>query len=311
MKTSTEKRPLKLNLKKVKLDNVKLDKKILKREIQDDFFILIGLFLYAFGWTGFFLPAEIVTGGVTAIGALLKFATGIPAIMPMTYFGINAILLIFSIKIFGFKFSFKTIVCVVVMTFLLALLQALITKPLVHSEAFMSCILGGIICGGGIGIVINFKGSTGGTDIVALIINKYHHISIGKAMLFTDVLIISSSYLLFHSVDKIVYGLVAMAASSYAVDMVINGARQSEQFMIFSDKYDQIATDINKLHRGCTVLDGVGWYTQREVKVIVVMVKKNEALTVMRIVNDIDPKAFISQTSVRGVYGEGFNMITV
>jgi uncharacterized membrane-anchored protein YitT (DUF2179 family) len=309
MKTRTEKQPRKLSLNKDKLDQVKVDKKILKREIQDDFFMLIGLFLYAFGWTGFFLPAEITTGGVTGIGALLKYATGISAMMPLTYFGVNAVLLVFSVKIFGFKFSLKTICCVVIMTFLLASMQAIITKPLVHSEAFMSCILGGAICGAGIGIVINYKGSTGGTDIVALIINKYYHISVGKAMLFTDVLIISSSYLIFHSVDKIVYGLVAMAASSYAVDLVINGARRSEQFFIFSEKYDQIATEINKLHRGCTVLDGIGWYTKKNQKVIVVMVKKNEALTIMRIVNDADPRAFISQTSVRGVYGEGFQPI--
>ncbi|GHV24817.1 membrane protein [Bacteroidia bacterium] len=309
MKTNTEKLPRKLSLKKVNLDQVKLDKKILKREIQDDFFIFIGLFLYAFGWTGFFLPAEITTGGVTAIGALLRYATGIPALMPLTYFGVNAILLLFSVKIFGFKFSLKTMCCVFVMTFLLATLQSIITQPLVHSEVFMSCILGGAICGVGIGIVLNYKGSTGGTDIIALIINKYYHISIGKSMLFTDVLIISSSYLIFHSVDKIVYGLVAMSVSSYAVDLLINGARQSEQFMIFSEKYDLIATEINQLHRGCTVLDGIGWYTQKQQKVLVVMVKKNETLTIMRIVNDIDPKAFISQTAVRGVYGEGFQQI--
>jgi uncharacterized membrane-anchored protein YitT (DUF2179 family) len=308
MKTNTEKRPHKLNLTKVKLDNVRLDKKILMREITDDFFILIGLCLYAFGWTGFFLQAQITTGGVTGVAALVYYAFQLP--VAYTYFGINAVLLAISIKVFGFKFSLKTICCVFLMTYLLAFLQSIIKEPIVdQGEAFMSCILGGVICGVGIGIVINFKGSTGGTDIVALLINKYYHLSIGKAMLITDLLIISSSYFIFHSVDKIVYGLIAMAASSYSVDMIINGARQSEQFMIFSDKYDAIATDINKLHRGCTVLDGVGWYTKRDVKVIVVMVKKNEALTIMRIVNDIDPKAFISQTSVRGVYGEGFNTI--
>ncbi|GAP71494.1 YitT family protein [Candidatus Symbiothrix dinenymphae] len=315
MKTSTGRR-LKLtklpNVATAKLGSVKLDKKAIKREIQDDLFILIGLCLYAFGWTGFFLPAEITTGGVTGIGALLKYATGIPAIMPVTYFSINAILLVFSVKIFGFKFSLKTICCVFVMTFLLALLQSLITAPLIDDgEAFMSCILGGTVCGVGIGIVINYKGSTGGTDIIALIINKFYNISIGRAMLFCDVVIISSSYLVFESVPKIVYGLVAMAASSYSVDMIINGARQSEQFMIFSEKYDLISTEINKLHRGCTVLDGVGWYTKKNVKVIVVVVKKSEALTIMRIVNDIDPTAFISQSMTRGVYGEGFGAITV
>ncbi|GHT54579.1 membrane protein [Bacteroidia bacterium] len=320
MKTNTERR---LKLTKLpnaaaKLGNVKLDKKAIMREIQDNFFILIGLSLYAFGWVGFFLPARMATGGVTAIGALLSYANDMHHFLPqgidlvsLTYFSINAVLLVISIRVFGFKFSLKTICCVFVMTFLLALLRTIITAPLVNSDALLTCILGGVLCGAGIGVVINYKGSTGGTDIIALIINKYKHISIGKSMLFCDVVIISSSYLIFHSVDKIVYGLVAMAVSSYAVDMVINGARQSEQFMIFSEKYDRIATEINKLHRGCTVLDGIGWYTKKSVKVIVVVVKKREALTIMRIVNDIDPSAFISQSMTRGVYGEGFGEITV
>jgi uncharacterized membrane-anchored protein YitT (DUF2179 family) len=176
----------------------------------------------------------------------------------------------------------------------------------------MDCILGGIICGAGIGLVFNFKGSTGGTDIIALIINKYRHISIGKAMLICDVLIISSSFLIFHSVEKIVFGLVVMGVSTYTVDMVLNGARQSIQFFIFSEKYDEIANAIiQQAHRGCTLLDGTGFYSKKPVKVIVVMAKKTESVTIFRIVNSIDPNAFISQSSVIGVYGRGFDPIKV
>jgi uncharacterized membrane-anchored protein YitT (DUF2179 family) len=289
---------------------VKLDRRIIKREIHDDFFILIGIFLYAFGWVGFFLQAQITTGGITGLGALVSYATNTPSMMPIVYFGINAVLLIFSVKFFGFKFSLKTICCVIIMTFLLSFLQTIIKEPIIdQSEGFMSCVIGGVLCGMGIGLVINYKGSTGGTDIIALLINKFYHLSVGKAMLITDLLIISSSYFIFHAIDKIVFGLVAMAVSSYTVDMVINGARQSEQFMIFSQKYDQIATEINKLHRGCTVVDGIGWYTKSHQKVLIVMVRKNEAITIMRIINDIDPNAFFSQNSVRGVYGEGFQEI--
>jgi uncharacterized membrane-anchored protein YitT (DUF2179 family) len=191
-------------------------------------------------------------------------------------------------------------------------MQSIITEPLVKGEPFMSCILGGVMCGMGVGLVFNFKGSTGGTDIIALILNKYRHITLGKALLICDVLIVSSSFFVFHNIEKIVYSLVIMGVSSYTVDMVLNGARQSVQFFIFSEKYDEIATAIiQQAHRGCTLLDGTGWYTQKPVKVIVVMAKKNESVTIFRIVKNIDPAAFVSQGTVRGVYGEGFEQITV
>ena len=174
----------------------------------------------------------------------------------------------------------------------------------------MDCILGGILCGSGVGLVFSFKGSTGGTDILALIINKYRHISVGKALLICDVTIILSSYFIFQSVEKIVYGLVVLGVSSYTVDMVLNGARQSVQFLIFSKKYEEVADAINlQMHRGCTLLDGTGWYSKNSVKVIVLLAKKNEAVTIFRLINMIDPNAFISQSSVIGVYGEGFEQI--
>jgi uncharacterized membrane-anchored protein YitT (DUF2179 family) len=287
---------------------IKISRKAVWQEIQDDFFIVIGLCLYAFGWTGFLLPAQITTGGVTGIAALVYFASGLP--VALTYFCINAVLLAFSIKIFGFKFSIKTIGGVLILTFLLSTLQTIITEPLVKNQPFMDCILGGILCGSGIGLVFNFKGSTGGTDILALIINKYRHISIGKAMLICDVMTILSSYFIFHSVEKIVYGLVAMGVSSYTVDMVLNGARQSVQFLIFSKNSEEIADAIIKhVHRGCTLLDGTGWYSQKPVKVVVVLARKNDAVMIFRLVNSIDPNAFISQSSVIGVYGEGFEQI--
>ena len=278
------------------------------QEIQDQFFILIGLGLYAFGWTGFLLPSQITSGGVTGIAAVIYFATGIPVAVP--YFCIQAVLLVFSIKIFGFKFSLRTIISVFVLTFLLSLFQSLIKEPLVANETFMTCILGGIICGVGLGLVFNFKGSTGGTDIIAMIINKYRQVSLGKALLICDVIIISSSFLVFHSIEKVVFGFVVMGVLSYTVDLVLSGARQSVQFFIFSDKYDEIADAIiQQAHRGCTLLDGTGYYSQTPVKVIVVMAKKTESVTIFRIVKNIDSNAFISQSSVIGVYGRGFDPI--
>jgi uncharacterized membrane-anchored protein YitT (DUF2179 family) len=287
-----------------------IQRKVIFQEIQDYFFIIIGLCIYAVGWTGFLLPNGLTTGGVTGISAIVFFATKIP--VGVTYFCINSVLLLLSIKILGFKFSLKTIINVLILTFLLSYLQTIFKEPLVKGEPFMSCILGGILCGTGLGLVFNFKGSTGGTDIIAMMINKYHHITLGKGLLICDILIISSSYLVFHSVERIVYGLVVMGVSTYTVDMVLNGARQSVQFFIFSDRYEEIADAIIKqAHRGCTLLDGTGWYTQKPVKVLVVMVKKTESVTIFRIVKSIDSKAFVSQSSVRGVYGQGFEQIAV
>ncbi|MDR1369583.1 MAG: YitT family protein [Dysgonamonadaceae bacterium] len=294
---------------RLNIKNVKVNKALLRQELKDNCFVFVGLVLYTIGWTGFLLPNQITTGGVTGIAALVFFGTKIP--VALTYFCINAVLLTISIKILGLKFSLKTIGSVAVLTFLLSFFQSLITEPLVKGEPFMSCILGGVMCGIGLGLVFNFKGSTGGTDIVVLIINKYYrNISIGKAMLGVDLLIISSSYIIFHSIEKIVYGLVVMGIMSYTVDMVLNGARQSVQFFIFSNKFEEIATAINQqARRGCTILSGRGWYSQQDVKIIVVMAKKTESVTIFRIVKNIDPNAFISQSSVIGVYGEGFDQI--
>jgi uncharacterized membrane-anchored protein YitT (DUF2179 family) len=270
--------------------------------------ILFGLALYALGWTGFLLPHEITTGGITGLAALVYFANGLP--VAVTYFSINIVLLIISIRMFGWKFSIRTIVGVLVLTLFLSVAQKYIHKPLLVGEPFMACVIGGILAGAGVGVVLTANGSTGGTDIIALIINKYRNITPGRAMLYSDLVIISSSYLLFHSVDKIIYGLTTLAVSTYAVDMVLNGDRQSVQFFIFSSKFETIAERINnEAHRGVTVLDGMGWYSKEPAKVLCVMARKNESVKIFRIVKQVDPNAFVSQGSVIGVYGKGFDIM--
>ncbi len=288
---------------------MKIDKTtVLKQEAKDLTLIVFGLILYAIGWTGFLLPSEITTGGVTGIAALIFYATGVP--IGFSYFAINIVLLLLSVKIFGFKFSLRTIFSVLVLTGFLSLLQAVIKNPFVANEPFMNAILGGVMCGMGIGLVFTGKGSTGGTDIIALIINKYKNVTIGKGLLLCDLLIISSSYMIFHSIEKVVYGIVVMGVVTYTVDLVLNSSRQSVQFFIFSEKYEEIANTINQqAHRGCTILNGMGWYSKKEVKVVVVMARKSEAVTIFRLVKAIDPRAFISQSNVVGVYGEGFDQI--
>ena len=174
----------------------------------------------------------------------------------------------------------------------------------------MSIIIGGALCGAGLGLIFSSNGSTGGTDIIGMIITKYKNISIGRAMLMLDFFIIGSSYFLFHDVTKIVFAFVEMVVSNYMIDQIVNGNRESVQFFIFSEKYEEICDRvIRDMDRSCTILDGHGGYTRKPIKVLLVIVRKSESVTIFRFIKSIDPKAFISQTPTRGVYGEGFDPI--
>jgi uncharacterized membrane-anchored protein YitT (DUF2179 family) len=278
--------------------------------VKEYIFIAIGLFLYAGAWKAFLLPHQITGGGVTGVGALAFYATGIP--ISVTYFSINAVLLLISIKTIGLKFSLRTIFGVALMTLFFSVMPQAIPGTFVgEDDNFMACIIGGLLSGVGIGIVFLANGSSGGTDIIAKIVNKYRNITLGRILLYCDVLIISSSYFLeIGSIERIVYGLTQLTVSTIAVDMVINGVRQSVQFFIFSKEYEQIASRINTdVNRGVTILDGMGWYSKEPVKVITVIARKNESIKIFRIVKDIDPNAFISQSSAIGVYGRGFDVI--
>lgn len=277
--------------------------------VQDYVIIFFGTILYGFGFNGFILSNEIVTGGVSGVSALIFFATGIP--VSASYLVINIVLLTIAFKILGFKFLIKTIFGVVSLSLSLSFFEWLLAgNPIIKDEVFMSIILGGLICGTGLGLIFSVGGSTGGTDILAAIVNKYKNVSIGTGLLLFDFVIIGSSYFLFHDIEKVVFGFVEMGVSNYMLDQINNGNRQSVQFLIFSRKYKEIADRIlQDMDRGCTLLDGEGGYSKEPTKVIVVLVKKSESLTVFRLVKEIDPQAFISQSVVRGVYGEGFDPI--
>jgi uncharacterized membrane-anchored protein YitT (DUF2179 family) len=174
----------------------------------------------------------------------------------------------------------------------------------------MAALIGAMMCGAGIGLIFNSNGSAGGTDIVVAIINKYKNMAFGRAMLLCDFVIISSSYFVLHDAIKVIHGLFVMGVTTYTIDLVINGMRQSVQLFIISSKYDEIADAINsEMQRGCTMLDGMGWYSKQNTKVIMVMAKRTEALQLFRLIRSIDDTAFISQSMVRGVYGNGFDSI--
>lgn len=287
---------------------LKLTPRDIWNEVKDYTIITLGLMCYTFGWTAFLVSNEIVTGGVTGLSAIIYFGTNIP--VPVSYFAINGILLIAAIRVIGWQYCIRSIFGVVMTTIQLSIWAYYIKEPLIKDEPFMSCIIGGIMLGVGIGLAFTRNGSTGGTDIIAAIINKYKPITLGRSILYCDLLIISSSYMLFHDLEKILFGFVVLAVSTYSCDLLINGIRQSIQLLIFSDKYEEIADHINRdINRGVTILDGMGWYSKQPKKVIVVLAKRTESTSIFRLVKQIDSHAFISQSNVIGVYGEGFDKI--
>ena len=237
----------------------------------------------------------------------------------MSYFIINAVLLTVAIKILGPKFSIKTAYAIFALTFFLWLFQEMmkdeqgvLTQIIGPGQDFMACVIGATLCGIGLGIVFINNGSTGGTDIIAAVVNKYRDVTFGRMILYCDIIIISSCYFIFNDWRRVVFGFVTLVVISYVLDLIINSARQSVQFFIFSKHYEEIAEHITRdMHRGVTVLDGMGWYSKNPVKVVVVLAKKSQSVQIFRMVKDIDPNAFISQSSVIGVYGEGFDKIKV
>jgi uncharacterized membrane-anchored protein YitT (DUF2179 family) len=290
----------------------KLNKTDILRELKDYLFITLGLMCYAMGWAAFLLPYQISTGGVTGISAIVYYATGIQ--IQITYFIINAFLLTFALKILGPKFSIKTLFGIFALTYFLWSFQELIGKTLIlgPGQDFMACVIGATLCGMGLGIVFVNNGSTGGTDIIAAIVHKYRDVTFGRMILYCDIVIISSCYFVFHDWKRVVFGFTTLVVISYVLDLIVNSARQSVQFFIFSKNYEEIAERITQdTHRGVTVLDGQGWYSKNSVKVLVVLAKKSQSIEIFRLVKDIDPNAFVSQSSVIGVYGEGFDSLKV
>lgn len=292
-----------------------LPKKYLKTfYLRDYLTILLGLVLYAVGLTGFLIPNQIVMGGLGGVSLLIKYATetpdstGIP--IWLSFFSINAVLLVIAWFVLGRKFVFSTLFGSLALTLILNIAERYITGPIITADPLMSSIVGAVFCGVGLGLVYSMNSTTGGTDVIGAIITKYHYISMGRGLMYVDIIIVLSSYLLFQSIEKIIFGFIVVSVLYYAVDMVISGSRQSVQFFIFSNKYDEIATHINsELNRGCSVIDGVGWYSKSPQKILIVLARRTESTSIFRLVKRIDSEAFISQTNVVGVYGKGFEQM--
>ena len=300
-------------------------KKSFWRSIKEYVIITIGLLSYVLGWTLFLVPNNLIGGGVTGIASIVQYATGIK--IGYTYFVVNVGLLIAALFVLGKGFGGKTVYAIILASLGMSVMQAVIPEDIVTILAtdngkLMSTIMGGILAGVGMGMTMSQGGSTGGTDIIALIVNKYRNVSPGRMILFMDVAIILSSMLvpsytsdgsLMPWADKIttvVYGFILVVIVSTVLDLYLSGSRQSVQLFILSQKFDQIADAItNDLHRGVTVLDGKGWYTKNDVKVVMVITRKTDLNVLLKYINAIDSNAFISVSSVTGVYGKGFDTI--
>ena len=306
--------------------------------------VTLGILIYVTGWALFLMPNNLVGGGVSGISSMIQYATGGAIQMGYSYFVLNAILIILAMVVIGMGFGAKTIYAIILASVGLRFLPALIPTEIIQTLALqngklMSTLCGGLMAGIGIGMSISNGGSTGGTDIIALIYTKYRNVSPGKVILYIDFVIILSSLLIpsivpdldpatgkqligpdgeplthlmpfSEKVTTVIYGLILVTVNGRVIDSYLSGSQQSVQLFILSKHYAEIADSItHDLHRGVTVLDGKGWYTKEPAEVLMVITRKTDVNLFLRQIKAIDPNAFLSVSSVNGVYGRGFEAI--
>lgn len=293
------------------------------RDFSDYFMILVGLAIYAVGFCAFILPHQIVVGGMAGLGTLVFFASHQTIPVAVTMYGVNILLILCGYKVLGRAFTTRTVFGATFLSIFIGAIEGFFVAndPLIQDTA-MSIVLGGILCGLGIGTIYIHNGTSGGTDIVAAMVTKVSNVSVGRTMMIVDMSIVGLTFFLPFEGDmnariqscvpRIIYGWVIIFIYSYITDMLINTNRQATQFIIFSSKWQEIADAVNqKAHRGVTVVDGQGWYSKQEVKMLMVWCRKIESVTIFRIIKSIDEQAFISQGNVNGVYGKGFDKMKV
>ncbi len=288
-------------------------------EVKSYVMITLGLALYSCVWNFFMSPYQFLIGGVTGIGAIVQYSVGIS--MQYVYFLLNLILILIAIKILGWKFCIKTMYAIFVMTIMLSITEVLFANFNAYTflgptKELEACLVGSIFIGISIAICFVNNGSTGGVDIIAAIVNKYKDVSFGRAMLYVDTFIITSSFFIIPSenitvsLSRMFYGYITLVVVNLSLDYMVNSNRQMVQFFIFSNKYEEIGYYITRqMKRGVTLLDSVGFYSKKEGKVITTLTRANQSQQLFSMVKQIDPNALISQSKVMGVYGNGFDKI--
>lgn len=280
-------------------------------EVKSYLIITAGLLISAVGWTGFVIPSNIVGGGIMGLSTLIYFLTENYVTLPVgvTNLVLNSVLIAIAMKVLGKGFGFKTIYSLAVLTIFLTVFQLYVFNdgPIVK-EKFMAAIIGGGLIGFSIGMLFIQGGSTGGTEIIALLVNKNRNVSPGRVMILCDLIVISSSYFVFKSLENLVYGFVVVGLMSYVADWVLTGSKQSVQVLIISQKPQEVADLIaSQLNRGLSFIDGHGYLNRDNRQFIITVVRKSESHMVFQIIKEVDPDAFISVGTVMAVYGKGFD----
>ena len=281
----------------------------------DYLIVTIGTFFYCIAWDCFLIPNNIASGGLTGAFTIIQFATG--GLIPLSYsfFVLNVFLLITGAIVLGKGFGIKTVYAVLLSTVLFRILptfdfiQAVPGNFLYVDNRLLIPIMGGIIEAVGLGLILQRGGSTGGTDVIVMIINKFWPVSPGKVYLYSDLVIIASILLIpDKTFEDMIYGYVAMVTFSFMVDFVLLGGKSTLQVMVFSEKYEQIADYIiYKMDRGVTALKAVGWYTRKDRNVLLILVRKSQLHDLCKAIKELDEKAFVSVSPASSVYGEGFD----
>jgi uncharacterized membrane-anchored protein YitT (DUF2179 family) len=282
--------------------------------IFDYLIITVGTLLFVMAWTSFLLPNNMIDGGMTGASALLAMVTGVS--VDIWYFGINVGLLILAWIVLGRGFGIKTVYSILLSTLLFRILgnenfvwlQSVEGQPLYVGDGILVPIIGGLLEAVGLSLILIRGGSTGGTDILALIVNKFWPITLGRFYVMADLVIIT--LLIFvpgHGFTDVVYGYITMGVCAYVLDLIMLGKESAVQVLVFSNKYEDIGNFVTReMGRGVTALKAVGWYTQEDRQVLLVMIRKTEMSQLVKAVKDVDPKAFVTVVPANSVFGEGF-----
>ena len=293
---------------------MKTSKKQILSEAKRYIVITFALFIMCLGWTAFLIPNHLMGGGVNGIAALIYWGTNGTISTGLSVFVINAVLLLIALKIIGVGFGIKTAYSIVMASVFMSLLQHFITDPIMAGEMqpfvsdhFLAAILGGGLAGASIGLAFTQGGSTGGTDIVAMVVCKYVNVSQGRVLLICNIIILACSFIVGNTVEDFIYSCIVLGVNSYCVDLVLTGNKQTVQAFIFTSEPDKVAERIStEMMRGVTMINGTGWYTKHEGPILMVVAHKRESQQILRIVKDEDPKAFMTMNTVMGAYGKGF-----
>ena len=287
-------------------------------EVKSHIIITLAIILSAIGWCVFLIPNHMLGGGITGLSTIVYWLTGIPT--GVMIFVFNAILIIISFKSLGRRFAISTIYSVVVTSVVFYVMQEYLIDvikeyfgaiPLSGEEhRLLAALLGSALNGVACGIIFLEGSSTGGTDVIAVMINKYRNVTIGRLSLFINVAVITCSYFVYQDLELLIYSYVGLMVTSYTIDMTMNGSKQSVQMFIFTSNPYEIADRVgDEVRRGVTLIKGTGWYSKKESEILMVVVRKTESQRVIRIVKQIDPAAFVSVNTVMGVYGKGFEVM--